>query len=61
MATTFLPVLNEVEKHSLHERQPLPDVYLGLSDDEMSSALRQQRLRSASVWSSSAITISAMR
>jgi quinolinate synthase len=35
MATTFLPVLNEVEKQSLHERQPLPDVYLGLSDEEM--------------------------
>ena len=31
MATvTFLPVLNEVEKQSLHERQPLPEAYLGL-------------------------------
>ncbi|HXG86859.1 MAG TPA: quinolinate synthase NadA [Vicinamibacterales bacterium] len=35
MAGTFLPVLNEVEKQSLHERQPLPDEYLGLSDEEM--------------------------
>jgi quinolinate synthase len=35
MTTTFLPVLNEVEKQSLHERQPLPDAYLGLSDDAM--------------------------
>ena len=35
MADTFLPVLNEVEKRSLHERQPLPDEYLGLSDAEM--------------------------
>jgi quinolinate synthase len=35
MTTTFLPVLNEVEKQSLHERQPLPDAYLGLSDEEM--------------------------
>lgn len=35
MAITFLPVLNEVEKASIHERQPLPDAYLGLSDDEM--------------------------
>jgi quinolinate synthase len=35
MATTFLPVLTEVEKQSLHERQPLPDAYLGLSDEEM--------------------------
>ncbi len=34
-ATTFLPVLNEVEKQSLHERQPLPEAYLGLSDEEM--------------------------
>ena len=32
---TFLPVLNEVEKQSLHERQPLPEAYLGLSDEEM--------------------------
>jgi len=35
MANTFLPVLNEVEKASLHERQPLPDAYLGLSDADM--------------------------
>jgi quinolinate synthase len=34
--STFLPVLNEVEKKSLHERQPLPEQYLGLSDEEMS-------------------------
>ncbi len=35
MAGTFLPVLNEVEKQSLHERQPLPEAYLSLSDEEM--------------------------
>jgi quinolinate synthase len=35
VAGTFLPVLNEVEKQSLHERQPLPDAYLGLSDEDM--------------------------
>jgi quinolinate synthase len=35
LAATFLPVLNDVEKQSLHERQPLPDAYLGLSDAEM--------------------------
>ncbi|MGE3189760.1 MAG: quinolinate synthase NadA [Vicinamibacterales bacterium] len=36
MATgTFLPVLTEVEKASLHERQPLPERYLGLTDEEM--------------------------
>ena len=34
-AVTFLPVLNEVEKKSLHERQPLPEEYLGLPDEEM--------------------------
>jgi quinolinate synthase len=35
MSTTFLPVLNEVEKASIRERQPLPEAYLGLSDEEM--------------------------
>jgi quinolinate synthase len=33
--STFLPLLNEVEKQSLSERQALPDRYLGLSDEEM--------------------------
>ncbi len=33
--STFLPVLNEVEKASIGERQPLPEAYLGLPDDEM--------------------------
>jgi quinolinate synthase len=33
--STFLPVLNEVEKASIRERQPLPEAYLGLSDEEM--------------------------
>jgi quinolinate synthase len=32
---TFLPILNAVEKASIHERQPLPEAYLGLPDDEM--------------------------
>ncbi|MDP1572045.1 MAG: quinolinate synthase NadA [Vicinamibacterales bacterium] len=36
MATgTFLPVLTAVEKASIRERQPLPERYLGLSDEEM--------------------------
>ena len=35
MAQSFLPVLNEVEKASLEERQPLPARYRGLSDEEM--------------------------
>ncbi|MDP3720015.1 MAG: quinolinate synthase NadA [Acidobacteriota bacterium] len=42
---TFLPVLNEVEKASLHERQPLPDAYLNLPDEEM--ALRIGGARAA--------------
>jgi quinolinate synthase len=35
MSTSFLPVLTEVEKASIGERQPLPDLYLGLSDEEL--------------------------
>ena len=45
MPMTFLPVLNEVEKASLHERQPLPDAYLNLQDEEM--ALRIGAARAA--------------
>ena len=44
MATgTFLPVLNEVEKASIRERQPLPEAYLGLSDEEMSLRIAAAR------------------
>ncbi len=44
MATgTFLPVLNEVEKASIRERQPLPERYLGLSDDEMRARIAVAR------------------
>jgi quinolinate synthase len=43
--STFLPVLNEVETASIRERQPLPEAYLGLSDDEM--ALRIAAARAA--------------
>lgn len=43
--STFLPVLNQVEKASLHERQPLPDAYLSLQDDQM--ALRIGAARAA--------------
>ena len=35
MAQSFLPVLNEVEKASLDERQPLPARYRGLDDQQM--------------------------
>jgi quinolinate synthase len=45
VAGTFLPVLNEVEKQSIGERQPLPERYLGLSDEEM--ALRIAAARAA--------------
>ncbi len=40
---TWLPVLNEVEKASLRERQPLPERYLGLSDDEMQPRIAAAR------------------
>jgi quinolinate synthase len=43
--TTFLPVLNQAEKASLHERQPLPDAYLNLPDEAM--ALRIAAARAA--------------
>ncbi|MCC7243830.1 MAG: quinolinate synthase NadA [Acidobacteria bacterium] len=41
--STFLPALNEVERASIHERQPLPDAYLGLSDDEMAARIAAAR------------------
>ncbi len=40
---TFLPVLNEVEKASIGERQPLPERYLGLPDDEMATRIAAAR------------------
>ena len=44
MATgTFLPVLTEVEKASIRERQPLPERYLGLSDEEMTTRIAAAR------------------
>jgi quinolinate synthase len=41
--STFLPVLNEVEKASIRERQPLPEAYLGLGDEEMSLRIAAAR------------------
>jgi quinolinate synthase len=35
MSSTLLPVLTAYEKEHLSERQPLPERYLALSDDEM--------------------------
>jgi quinolinate synthase len=40
---TYLPVLNEVEKASIRERQPLPERYLGLSDEEMARRIATAR------------------
>ncbi|MCC7179491.1 MAG: quinolinate synthase NadA [Acidobacteria bacterium] len=40
---TFLPVLNEVEKASIGERQPLPEQYLGLPDEEMAARIAAAR------------------
>ena len=38
-----MPVLNDVEKASIHERQPLPEAYLGLPDDEMARRIGAAR------------------
>ncbi|HMD33564.1 MAG TPA: quinolinate synthase NadA, partial [Vicinamibacterales bacterium] len=35
----LLPVLNDYEKAHIAERQPLPDRYLGLPDDEMDARI----------------------
>jgi quinolinate synthase len=40
---TYLPVLNEVEKASIRERQPLPERYLGLPDAEMAARIAAAR------------------
>ncbi len=40
---TYLPVLNEVEKASIRERQPLPERYLGLPDDAMAARIAAAR------------------
>jgi quinolinate synthase len=43
MPDTFLPMLAEVEKASLNERQPLPDRYVGLGDEEMDRRIAAAR------------------
>jgi quinolinate synthase len=45
MAVTFLPLLNEVEKASIHERQPLPEKYLGLPEDVMERRIAAARAK----------------
>ena len=58
----LIPLLTEYEKEHIAERQPLPERYLGLSDEEMDRAHRRRaRPRSAAASSSSAITISATK
>jgi quinolinate synthase len=42
---TYLPMLNEVEKTSLDERQPLPDRYRGLDDEEMDCRIATARAK----------------
>src|SRR4029078_12170066 len=39
----MLPVLTAYEKEHLSERQPLPDKYIGLSDDEMDARIAAAR------------------
>jgi quinolinate synthase len=38
-----IQLLNEVEKQSIGERQPLPEHYLRLSDDEMDARIREAK------------------
>src|SRR5262245_875332 len=41
--STLLPVLTAYEKEHISERQPLPEKYLGLSDDEMDRRIAAAR------------------
>src|SRR5437016_10064675 len=43
--TTMLPVLTEYEKEHISERQPLPEAYLGLSDEEMDVRIAAARAK----------------
>ena len=42
---TMLPVLTAYEKEHLSERQPLPETYVGLSDDEMHARIAAAKAR----------------
>jgi quinolinate synthase len=42
---TMLPVLTAYEKEHLSERQPLPEKYVGLSDDEMDARIAAAKAR----------------
>ena len=41
--TKFIPVLTAYEKEHVRERQPLPEEYLGLSDEEMDRRIAEAR------------------
>src|SRR4030095_9127602 len=41
--STFIPVLTEFEKSHISERQPLPERYLGLSDEELDRRIAAAR------------------
>jgi quinolinate synthase len=43
--STLLPVLTAYEKAHLSERQPLPERYIGLSDDEMDARIADAKAR----------------
>src|ERR1700704_932644 len=43
--TTFIPVLTTYEKEHISERQPLPEEYLGLSDEEMDRRIAAARAK----------------
>ena len=59
---SIIPLLTEYEKEHISERQPLPERYLGLSDEEMDARIAAAKARrSATGSSSSAITISATK
>ena len=57
----LLPVLTAYEKDHICERQPLPERYLGLSDEEMDRRIAAAKASSAAASSSSATTISATK
>jgi quinolinate synthase len=43
--TTFIPVLTTYEKEHISERQPLPEEYLGLTDEEMDRRIAAARAK----------------
>jgi quinolinate synthase len=42
---TLIPLMTEFEKEHISERQPLPDKYLGLSDEEMDERIAEARAK----------------